>query len=590
MKIKVDLSKFKLRSRDEHKAVLEHPDGHTFNVAIKALHPENRKNLDSLKMADGGEVKGKQSSGPNLDPDKLKQFQDNSIFNSSGKKKQDSAQPRMYAEGTPGAPVGEDDSIPLNINAPQVSDALVNPNPGSMQSAPIGTIDPASVPKDSYFQSPEQFAQMQEAKNPSPAETPVPEAMRTPSASGEAPPVSAPQSDANAVPQSKLPPSPIDALTQAYNSNLGAISDESKILQQKAKEEETAFKAKALAEDKLKTDHDTNLTNMMTEVETLRKAIKKGQINPNNYMGSLSTGGKIATAIGLALGGIGGGTNQALEFVNRQIDRDIDAQKAELGKKETLLSSLSRLYGDQVTGEHMTRAILNDQALAHVQEAEAKAASPLAKTRAQQLGTQFKMQIVPAIQKAALTQTLANSAGQNGEPSNQMLESLRILDPSRAKEMEARLVPGVGLASVPIPADDRRTLIAKQTLDTMANDFYNWAKKHSGSLNPADINIGKTKAAELQSLYRNSINGGVFKKGEQEFIDQIVDSDPTKFFNSVRVLPKLKEVIDSNNSQLNIMKKGFGLPHVDSSSSSSEIKNYNGSKYRKVPGGWDRIK
>ena len=65
--MKVDLSKFKLKSRDEHTATLTHPDGHEVKIAIKALHPMNRQNLDNLKMADGGEIK---QSNPKLEESK----------------------------------------------------------------------------------------------------------------------------------------------------------------------------------------------------------------------------------------------------------------------------------------------------------------------------------------------------------------------------------------------------------------------------------------------------------------------------------------------------------------------------------------
>ena len=49
MKMKVDLSKFKLKHKDDKSATLIHPDGHEFKVAINALHPLNRKNLENLE-------------------------------------------------------------------------------------------------------------------------------------------------------------------------------------------------------------------------------------------------------------------------------------------------------------------------------------------------------------------------------------------------------------------------------------------------------------------------------------------------------------------------------------------------------------
>ena len=144
-----------------------------------------------------------------------------------------------------------------------------------------------------------------------------------------------------------------------------------------------------------------------------------------------------------------------------------------------------------------------------------------------------------------------------------MIQYMRATNPEQAKEMESRRVPGYGIGTIPVPNEVRGTLVAKDQLGQMSKRFYDWAAKHSGSISPTDIAQGKTMAAELQSAYRNSINGGVFKKGEQEFIDQIVDSDPTKFFNKIRVLPKLKEVINSNDMQASILAKGYGLKVPD---------------------------
>ena len=65
------------------------------------------------------------------------------------------------------------------------------------------------------------------------------------------------------------------------------------------------------------------------------------QVDPEHYWSSLSTPAKISTNIGLILGGIGAGLtrgeNLAYKMLQANIDRDMAAQKAEMGKKENLL-------------------------------------------------------------------------------------------------------------------------------------------------------------------------------------------------------------------------------------------------------------
>lgn len=89
-----------------------------------------------------------------------------------------------------------------------------------------------------------------------------------------------------------------------------------------------------------------------------------GKIDPNHYMASKSDVGKVSTAIGLALGGLSSGLtgqpNPALEFLNKQIDRDIASQQASLDNKKTILGAYQQLYGNSQLANNMTRVAMND--------------------------------------------------------------------------------------------------------------------------------------------------------------------------------------------------------------------------------------
>lgn len=77
------------------------------------------------------------------------------------------------------------------------------------------------------------------------------------------------------------------------------------------------------------------------------------QIDANHYMNTMGTGGKIATAIGLILGGMGGGLthqeNPAMKFLQNQIDNDVKSQQANIDNKKTLMGALHQYYGDRNT-------------------------------------------------------------------------------------------------------------------------------------------------------------------------------------------------------------------------------------------------
>lgn len=72
-------------------------------------------------------------------------------------------------------------------------------------------------------------------------------------------------------------------------------------------------------------------------------------IDPNRYMNSMSTGGKVATLISLMAGGfaagVRGGPNEAMAQLNATIDRDIMAQREALSGKEKSVAAGQSLYG-----------------------------------------------------------------------------------------------------------------------------------------------------------------------------------------------------------------------------------------------------
>ena len=83
--------------------------------------------------------------------------------------------------------------------------------------------------------------------------------------------------------------------------------------------------------------YQDNLKQLNTERAKLQADISTGKIDPQHYIGSMSTSEKLSTAFGLILGGIGAGAigqqNPALAYLNKQIDNDIEAQKANLDKR-----------------------------------------------------------------------------------------------------------------------------------------------------------------------------------------------------------------------------------------------------------------
>lgn len=131
-----------------------------------------------------------------------------------------------------------------------------------------------------------------------------------------------------------------DANAQAAKSNAEAtlLDAHALELQQQNQhiQEQEAQRQKAIAE-------------RMADVDKAIAQQASMSVDPN-YFGRMDTPAKIATSVGILLSGIGagwgGGENLALDQVNKAIDRDIDAQKANIAKQGQVVAAKRGGYQD----------------------------------------------------------------------------------------------------------------------------------------------------------------------------------------------------------------------------------------------------
>jgi hypothetical protein len=142
------------------------------------------------------------------------------------------------------------------------------------------------------------------------------------------------------------------------------------------------------------------------EGDKLKGQIANATINPDNYWQSKSTGQRIGVGIGMLLGGIGSGLtgqpNQDAKFVQDAINRDVDAQKANLGKIESSFSRHLSEGASIMDAHHLALADANDALAGQIKLEEFKTADPMAQAR---LG-QARSQIEQAAQEARSTVAL----------------------------------------------------------------------------------------------------------------------------------------------------------------------------------------
>ncbi len=119
-------------------------------------------------------------------------------------------------------------------------------------------------------------------------------------------------------------------------------------------------------------------------------------IDPGRYWASKSTGGKIATIVGLVLGSIGAsvdGQNRAAQALDNAITRDLEAQKAEhtirlqRGKAavegyQTHYSMARELTNDEQAAFNLAKSSAKEDAALQLEKAAATAAEPIARQNA----------------------------------------------------------------------------------------------------------------------------------------------------------------------------------------------------------------
>lgn len=240
-----------------------------------------------------------------------------------------------------------------------------------------------------------------------PTETPYQTAQRE--AAAAPPTTQAPPSaqDAPAVPIAQPTPAPAAAAQPApmpgvggeFNSGLkqelGGIQAQGEAAQSQAAAESKAYEQRQQGLQKMQADMEGQMAAHTARVEKLQTDILNGKIDPNRFWNTRTTGQKITAALGMILGGAGAGVtgqpNYAIQAIDKAIDRDLESQKLEMGKKETLLGYYMQ-QGHQLMAAHqLAKADYMDITSAQLMKAASQGGGQKAAAVAQQLAGAAKM-------------------------------------------------------------------------------------------------------------------------------------------------------------------------------------------------------
>jgi hypothetical protein len=585
---------FKKVSSDDKSTLLIHPAGHQLKIAHAGLSSKLRSDLKKIpvrevpKMASGGQVKKYSQAGevtPTVQGDQETDNSTSSIPDSpvqiyvNGGQGAESAPPQM-----PQAQPAEQsqDQKDLDFYSSHASESpyyaqRAKELGAKLSPAPAGP-SPASVPDQSQ---PAAQAPVAQPVPPQPNQAPAAPVQNAAS-----------QSDSSASPVQQ-PAAQTPEISPPDQSGQNADYQNSFAAAKQAHQQEFAQQDVAFQQD-----------------------LANGHITPENYhdlMAKKDTLGKIGTIFGVMLGGIGSGLtgqpNAALTAMNNEISNDLQAQihSKENAKNFLQLNQQQQMQEANIAQLQRTGALTDAQAKNMNAEAKMKAftASQLqmnrvalhnqaqavakmpegpqkeqAKQALAMMGTAVTNENANIGDIAASKMALLSTLGGGGSAMGLRVGGMKDL----AEDVEKKTLPGVpGVAQKEIPDETSKAFYAQQQYDQKAKEYVAFAKQHANNWanlslaqRQAIANQGAAMGANLQGLYRNKTKGGVYKSGEQEFIQQIIPDQPAKWSASFNAIPKVQQTIDDNQSDIQNTLGSVGLKMPNQQSGMVSVISPNG--------------
>jgi hypothetical protein len=325
--------------------------------------------------------------------------------------------------------------------------------------------------------------------------------------------------------------------TKGINMQQAGNINEAKAVGNIANQQAAAFEQNQKDIANINYQGQQNAWNNKVETDNMIDDMKNSHIDPKAYLNNMSDSKRTATAVGLLLGGMGGGIlhtggNVAMDFLNKQIDRDVAAQQSNIENKKTIFNATQQQYGNQRDATNMTRAFYIAKLQNELNTAAAKSGSQIAMARAQQLNGPLEQQKQQLQFQVGMRQAAMNAMS-SGTSAVAAIPYL-VQDPSQQKEA--------------IAAYGKLQELNKlhQDMRDAADHLHN--KMMNGALSPHDTAATKDAfAGAIQKISEGRYNGDAAQKivtsqlpqigdvGEDTYNDKLNNMD--KFFEAFRQEP-----------------------------------------------------
>jgi len=522
----LNMSKMKKVAGDKHSSTFQHDDGHMIKIAHSALPALQRKQMEKLpihpqKMADGGLPSSfddfvssvKQSfAAPSPTPSGPTQDEKNEAIRKQNRQNFDNPSNDRSGGFAKGGMVKMADGGDPELN--QDSSDTVQINPGDL-SGP-------QQPSNAEWSDPVADAGKTNIMPPLPeSESPTQPQQQ---------PVSQTQPTSNGLPN----------LEQSTRDELGAIKQKGNLEAQQSAADANALQSDMDARKGFEANVQTANQEALKHQQDLLNDMAQGHINPDAYIQNMGSGQKISTAIGLLLGGIsvglGGKSNPAMDFLNKEIDNNIRAQQDNLGLKKSVYEGFHQLYGDNVLAQNATRAAMAGQLAQQIQLNAAKIGTPMAINNAKIASDQLLAQSQTALMQNSMRQGVLKQMQAGGTGLNAHdLATAGFMSPEQAEKEQTSI-------------DAQKTAVAQANniLDQMdktqhlSNRVMNPIQSHSEMENLKAQLVNTVMAASPSKR----LNPEAVKLQVEPFVTKLTENETTRAHARQGLLNVIKQSAD----------------------------------------------
>lgn len=544
----------KVKDHKDH-AILRHHDGHEIKIDKKGLSPKMREMLAALPMGDEDEApkKVQRMAAGGAVQDGTEEMSDNAAANQVASVSADHAADKLQAQRAEFnaikyqpevSPEFQQHAPPMQMrtNMEAAKQLIVNKRQEAAAQEAIGAQKQAAADETANVNA--QLQGMGYAPLPTPAGGPAPTAQAPAGLAvdtgAEAPAADPDVAGFNAIATQHMGANaPGGAASPGMGMQAAGIRNEANALgalgDAQAKEYEQSQKDHEL----IMNDWTKRQDAWKARLDAQEKDITSQKIDPERYM---KQHGSLMMTIGMALGSIGQaftGENAPMKMIQSRIDADINAQKAELGKQETLYSRNLERYKDEASAVHATQADMAQIAGLKISALAAKSQNPIMQAKAQQMLGALQAQQAAAIGAGTQAHIMGDFEAATRQYPSKMKEGIaairKIGTPDaikRADDLESKAVYGYGFASTPPVAEKLRESAegAQATKKGLAT-LMELGSKPMSSWTPQDRAKADSTRLLLQGALRTAVLGpGTVNDGERAMLERLI-ANPTEIFS-----------------------------------------------------------